>query len=469
METTGFEQALLDHTLDIVVVLDADGRFRYANTAVERVLGYDPSQLDGVNALAHIHPDDRPAVVGKFQRLVAAADDPDEALLTPIEFRYRAADGSWVWLSAQMSNEPALGSDEYVVSCRDVTARREAERERRRTSERLAHIAEHTNDVLWMFSGDWSELLFINSAYETLWGRSVDDLDDDPTDFLRGVHPADRETVRQRMAQVSAGTPVDVEYRVNAETGYQTWVWVQGHPITDRDGEVSEVVGFARDITDRHERERQLLVIDRLLRHNLRNEMNLVLGHAAQARDRGGAAVEPDLEEIRRTGDRLLRTVEKERDIVALLTTDAQPGSVDLVTTVETLADRMRETYPDATFELTLPEAATVRAVPRLSLAVSELLENAVEHADTDSPTVSVTVTVDAETVTLAVADDCPPIPVQEIRVLQGERDVQSVYHGSGLGLWLVHWAVKRSGGSLAFETSAETGNTVLVTLDRPD
>jgi PAS domain S-box-containing protein len=370
-----------------------------------------------------------------------------------------------------MSNEPALGSDKYVVSCRDVTARHEAERERRQTNERLAHIAEHTKDALWLFSADWSELLFINSAYEELWGRSVADLEADPTDFLRGVHPADRDAVRACMEQVSAGTSVDLEYRVNADTGYQTWVWVQGYPITASDGRVSEVVGFARDITDRHERERQLLVMDRLLRHNLRNDMNIIRGHATQAGERGGAAVDADLAQIRRTSDRLMRTVEKERDIVALLTNDAQPGGVDLVATVETLVDRVRETYPDATVTLTLPETATVRGVPKLPLALYELLENAVEHAAVAAPTVSVTVTVDEDegTVTLAVADDCPPIPIQEIRVLRGERDVRSVYHGSGLGLWLVHWAVKRSSGSLEFNTAAETGNTVLVTLDRHD
>jgi PAS domain S-box-containing protein len=475
MSTTGFEDALLEHALDIVVVLDAGGHFRYANAAVERVLGYDPARLQGEHALSSIHADDRPKVVDKFYRLVSAGDDPDESLLAPIEFRYHAADGSWVWLSARMSNEPALGSDEYVVSCRDVTARREAERERRRTHQRLLHIAEHTHDVLWMFSADWDELLFVNSAYETLWGRPVADLRADPHDFVSGVHPADRERVEAAMRRVSAGETADIEYRVNADTGYQTWLWAQGYPIFDEDGTVTRVVGFARDITDRRERERQLLVMDRLLRHNLRNDMNLILGHAAQARDHVAQGREradeatASLDQIRRTGERLLRTVGKERDIVALLTDATKPTPFDLVDAVEACGDRLRERHPDATLDVTLPAAATVRAVPKLSLAIDELLENAVVHAPDDAPTVSLAVTVGESSVELAVADDCPPIPVQEIRVLRGERDVRSVYHGSGLGLWLVHWAVKRSGGALDFEPAADPdrGNRVVVTLDR--
>jgi PAS domain S-box-containing protein len=468
MDTTPVEVALLDRTLDIVVVLDGSGRFQYANSAVERVLGYAPDDVHGRDALALIHPEDRSRVTAEFTRLVEA--DPREAApeaLSPTEFRYRAADGSWVWLAANMSTEPALGADEYVVSCRDISARREAEADRHRTHQRLLDITEHTTDVLWMFSGDWSEVLFINSAYESLWGRSVEDLRDDPTDFVRGIHPADRDRVEAAMARLSGGDPVDIEYRVDATDSYRTWVWVQGHPLTDDEGEVVSVVGFARDVTDRRERERQLLVMDRLLRHNLRNEMNLILGHAEQVRANGGDAVEASVSQILETGEHLLRTVDKERDIVGLLTNDADTVAFDLVATVADVCDRVRERYPEATVETSLPVEAEVRAVSKLPLAVHELLTNAVEHADVSDPTVTLSVTVDDDggTVTLSVDDECPPIPVQEIRVLRGERDVRSVYHGSGLGLWLVHWAVDRSGGELAFRTAAH-GNTVSLTLD---
>ncbi len=490
MDTTPVEAVLLDRTLDIVVLLDGSGRFRYANSAVERVLGYAPEALHGRDALALVHPDDRSRVTSVFTRLVDGGPrDTDTRALSPTEFRYRAADGSWVWLAAQMSTEPALGTDEYVVTCRDVSARRAAEAEERRTHQRLLALTEHTTDVLWMFSGDWTEVLFINSAYETVWGRSVTDLRADPTDFVNGVHPADRDRVREAMARLSDGDSIDVEYRVDATNSYRTWVWVQGYPLMGEDGTVSSVVGFARDVTDRRERERQLLVMDRLLRHNLRNEMNIILGHAEQARSNGGEAVEADVDRIVRTGEHLLRTVDKERDIVGLLTDDPEPVVVDLVTMATDLCGRAQERHPGATVDVSLPDAADVRAVPKLPLAVSELLTNAIEHADVEDPTVRLTVTVDGgdslgdddsigddgsgdtgdnRTVTLSVADECPPIPIQEIRVLRGERDVRSVYHGSGLGLWLVYWAVDRSGGDLVFRTG-ERGNTVSITLDAAD
>jgi PAS domain S-box-containing protein len=469
MDLRGGEAVLLDRTLDIVVVLDETGRLQYANAAIERVLGYGPDALRGENALSLIHPEDRPHVESVFQRLVESEPgELDSSELIPTEFRYRAADGSWVWLAAQMSTEPALGSDEYVISCRDIGKRRAVEAERRQIHQRLLTITEHTNDVLWMFSDDWSEVLFINSAYESVWGRSIDDLEADPTDFVRGIHPADRDGVEESMARLSGGEQINVEYRVDAANSYQTWVWVQGYPLFDDDGAVDSVVGFARDVTDRRERERQLLVMDRLLRHNLRNEMNLILGHAEQARENGGEAVEADVARIVETGEHLLRTVDKERDIVGLLTNDPERIAIDLVALVTDVCGRVRERHPEATIEVTLPETAAVHAVPKLSMAVYELLTNAIKHATEDDPTVALTVSADDAEVTLSVADEGPPIPIQEIRVLRGERDVRSVYHGSGLGLWLVYWAVDRSGGDLEFRT-ADRGNTVSLLLDAVD
>ncbi|MFB6197057.1 MAG: PAS domain S-box protein, partial [Halobacteriaceae archaeon] len=97
-----------------------------------------------------------------------------------------------------------------------------------------------------------------NSAYEEIWGRSIDDLQRDSRDFLRGVHPEDRDLVREAMATLSDGESVDTEYRVNPGEDFKRWVWVQGEPITDDDGTVKRVTGFARDITERKRREQEL-------------------------------------------------------------------------------------------------------------------------------------------------------------------------------------------------------------------
>jgi PAS domain S-box-containing protein len=151
----------------------------------------------------------------------------------------------------------------------DAVAAYRSERERGETERWLRELTEATDDILWMFTRDWSELLFINSAYEDISSRSMDTLAEQPQDFLNGVHPEDRERVREAMAALSAGEPVDLEYRVNAEEEYRRWVWVQGQSIRDEAGNVVRVAGFARDVTERKERERELRQSERRYRRLL--------------------------------------------------------------------------------------------------------------------------------------------------------------------------------------------------------
>jgi PAS domain S-box-containing protein len=139
-------------------------------------------------------------------------------------------------------------------------------------SERVLEIVENTTDVLWMVSADWSELLFVNSQYEELWGRPVSALERDPTDLLNGVYPADRERVENAMERLSRGESVDLEYRVGAPEGDRRWVWVRGTPIVDETGTAVRIVGVARDVTDRKDDRRRLSALQETARRLIRAE-----------------------------------------------------------------------------------------------------------------------------------------------------------------------------------------------------
>ncbi|MEF8828560.1 MAG: PAS domain S-box protein [Haloarcula sp.] len=147
----------------------------------------------------------------------------------------------------------------------EYRARRQAAESERRVRE----LTEATHDILWEFTADLSEVLVINSAYEDIWGRSVADLREDPYDFLNGIHPEDREQMKDAMRCLMDGESADVECRVNAEEEYQRWVWIRGEPITNDAGETVRVAGFARDVTERRNRQRELEATkDQLAEHN---------------------------------------------------------------------------------------------------------------------------------------------------------------------------------------------------------
>ncbi len=333
MDAPDLTGVLLDHTQDKIVLLDRSGAFTYANDATERILGFAPEELLGENAFEYVHSNDRQMVRRAFDRTI----ERDSFTETTVEYRHRTKDGSWVWLESRMSNLTDSALDGYVVSSRDVTDRVHAEEERRQTAERLEEIASVSGDVLWMFDADWSEVLFVNPAYEAVYGRPADEVEASPESFLEAIHPDDLPRVQDAMECLSAGQSVDMEYRVNPEENYNRWVWVQAEPIV-ADGEVVRITGFARDVTDRRRRERQLYVMDNLLRHNLRNDLNVIMGVAELIEDDAPETAERTAV-IRRTGEALLESAEKGREIIDLVTKRARRERVDLPSLVEDALD----------------------------------------------------------------------------------------------------------------------------------
>lgn len=443
-------------------MLDDDGTVTYANGAVERILGYEPAELVGDSAFDYVHPEDVDEVREQFSETVGS----DAYTSGSLEYRFRAADDSWVWLESRMSNVTDPSLDGYVVSSRDVTDRVTAERECQAVTDRLSELSETTSDVLWVFNADWSELLFVNPAYESVFGRSVDALEADPTSFLDAIHPDDVPSVKDAMDCLSSGTSVDIEYRVNPEQNYKTWVWVQGEPIIE-DGEVVRLTGFTRDITDRRRRERQLCVMDNLLRHNVRNDMGVILG-AAELIAESVPETADQTAVIRETGEDLLESAEKQRGIIDTLTGNPSPSPTDLTPIVEKSADLISNRYPEAEISVSVPDRALACGIDELEAAVVELIENAVTHNEHAQPTVEVTVSVDSA-VTLTVADDSVRIPSMEASVLTGDHEMDALYHSSGLGLWLIYWIVELSDGSIAVEAREGGGNRIRVRLPSGD
>ena len=100
----------------------------------------------------------------------------------------------------------------------------------------------------------------------------------------------------------------------------------------------------------------------------------------------------------------------------------------------------------------------------RLTLALSELLENSAEHVPGHAR-VRVAATCDDGRVALRVADDGPGIPEQERDVVTETDEITQLNHGSGLGLWIVKWVCDSCGGRLHFEESDLGGTAVVLSL----
>jgi len=125
-------RSLVQNASDVIIVVDAAGVITYESPAVKRVLGYNPEDRIGTNALALAHPDD---VSGTREILSLVRDQPGH--FPTVEFRVRHADGGWRWLEVTATNlldDPSVMG--IVGNYRDVT-------ERKALEEQLAHQATH--------------------------------------------------------------------------------------------------------------------------------------------------------------------------------------------------------------------------------------------------------------------------------------------------------------------------------------
>jgi signal transduction histidine kinase len=259
-----------------------------------------------------------------------------------------------------------------------------------------------------------------------------------------------RTNIRQ-IADLRAGLSAleDGEYDVDVElSGTEEW-----DEIDDR---------FNRVGIRLEQRESQLRVLNRVLRHNVRNEMNLVLGHSQSLREDDAdveahaSAIEAAVEDTLEISDNA-RMIE---DRIREATAGRAPAPLSSVV-AEALAAADGPSAANVTVDV--PEDVVVADGDAVRTALAELVENARVHndrapADRD---VAISARDDEDRVRLTVSDNGPGLPDVERDLLAGGLDASPVDHGEGLGLWIARWLVERADGTIT--TTCNDGTTVHV------
>jgi PAS domain S-box-containing protein len=287
---------------------------------------------------------------------------------------------------------------------------------------------------------------------------------------LRGRSLADLYTVGSReqllaggFRRALAGESVIDTRQFPTEDGRDITTLMRAAPRRDRDGEVIGTNVLYIDITELKQRNEQLTVLNRVLRHNLRNELTIISGNLDIAAETVGGRTADPIDTAQRRVDSL-KSIAETASRVQRVIEDTDIERVDLVDVVESVVERAHGRYPDATLDLDAPNHVPVRATRTVRLGLWELVENACEHAGR-RPQVETTVELREQTAVVDVVDDGPGIPEHEYQVLETGEET-SLSHGSGLGLWLAKWAVEAVGGTLRFATQDGTRVRAEFTLD---
>ncbi|MFW6383000.1 MAG: PAS domain S-box protein, partial [Haloferacaceae archaeon] len=204
------------------------------------------------------------------------------------------------------------------------------------------------------------------------------------------------------------------------------------------------------------------VVLNRILRHNLRNDLCVVRGYSQLLVDRVDDPQYDDV--VLDTVDDLIDLTEKARQLDRIVAVDSERERTRVTELVEDVVQTLSERYPTASISAEYDDHVTASVLPNFVRALTELIENAAKHGG-ETPTVTVSVEAVPNAVEVRIADDGPGLGDHEAAVLQTGAETP-LTHGSGLGLWLSNWIVTSHDGSIDAAVS-DDGTTMTVTVPR--
>ena len=350
---------------------------------------------------------------------------------------------------------------------------------------RFRQITESLHDNVWLADREFSRYLFVNEAFERIWGRRRQEVYSNPTALLDGVHPDDRERVRHAFL-APPETAYDVEFRVVRPDGSERWVWSRVFPVRNARGEVYRIAGITEDVTERKLVAESRVRLIRGFTHDVKNPLGAADGQLALLQDGiRGSLSQPQLDGVgraRRSIRTALNLVTQLLDIAR-----AEAGQIELhrapMDFVETAGEVIEEFRAQALvkgLDITLDVPDSRRRIEvesdqaRVRQILANLLSNAVKYGKNDhggrivvSARVASTDDKKGEWATITVSDDGPGIPYDKQNMLFREftRFDPSAAQGTGIGLAISQRIARALGAAITFRSTPGEGSTFTLWL----
>jgi len=330
-------------------------------------------------------------------------------------------------------------------------------------------LVDHLDGVtIWIVS-EPGAFEYVSDGFEDIWGFPADEIEGDVGRLIESIHPDDRSRVASTIRKSQAGRVSEASYeaRIVRPDGEVRWGLTRQFPIRDDDDNLERIAGVTTDITTEKRREQELEALNRIVRHDIRNDMSVILGWAETLEDRIDGDDEP-LRHILNAGRHVVELTEVARDYVETIVND---GDIDAkpVSLSKALGEELslrREAYPAADISLVgeLPDV-DVMANEMLGSVFRNLLNNAVQHNDKETPVVEVDCEVHEEDTVVRIADNGPGVPDEQKEQIFEKEQKGIGSSGTGMGLYLVRTLVEGYGGDVQIEDSEPTGSVFTVRL----
>ena len=248
---SGTSRRIFDSLESGMLWFDADLRIVDANRAAREVLGIDERAYGArIDDLGWPQSDEHGQPMPQQARPLWRALNGNGETASDIVVVRTPRGQRWLRVRAVPVDDVGEGRGRgVVVSFTDYTHERDAARSLQESEQLFRMFGDHSLDLMWIVDPRTQKLLYMNSAYERIWGRPAAPLYDDLSHWLDGVDPADRQRVAEAALHADAAGMYQTEYRVNRPDGRLVWIRGRGFPLFGPEGRMRYMAGFAEDIT----------------------------------------------------------------------------------------------------------------------------------------------------------------------------------------------------------------------------
>ena len=469
---------LLESAPNAMLIADAAGRVVYANSLAEELFGYSRGELRGL-AIEYLLPQ-------RFRHEYRfKPQQPTMGSGLPL-FGQRK-DGSEVAIDIGLSSLETTAGTMTMAAIRDMTWRDHSIEELRHKEAQLEHIIDSINDVVWSISPSGDRVLFVNSAWERVYGHPHIEAQNNPGLWQQTIHPEDRAQVADSLETLLAKDQLDMEYRIIRPDGKVRWISDHATVVRDAQGVPVRIDGIGRDITQRKQVEEHQAVLMHELKSANEELKNFayVVSHDLKAplRAIGSLAdwIATDyadkFDDEGREHLRLL--VGRARRMDALIDgilqysrvghTQEGRTDVDLAALLHEVIDSLAPpTHIKIEIDTPLPTVYVERT--RMQQVFQNLISNAIKYIDKPQGEIHVGCIPEKKTLKFYVRDNGPGIEQRHfVRIFQLFQTLmpRDRVESTGVGLALVKKIIELHDGSVWLESKVGEGSTFFFTLPK--